>query len=150
MKRLGILTAAIILISLSLIGIGVVYAATTTYKIGNVYNVISTDNPDVGIYADEACTTPIILNDFGNMSRGETSIEYSVYLKNNGTVSINAIMAAEAFGSNPLEVYFTPSTDTSATIAPGEVVRFAYSFTVYDDATVGSSRFDTVFNCSTV
>jgi hypothetical protein len=124
------LIAVIVLITLALA------LGYTTYGAISVNKTLSstgsvTVSPNLGIYSDSNCQTPLTTIDWGNLSPGG-SVTKTVYIKNTGSgVSLNINMSPSNWSPANVTNYITLTWNpTSTTLAPGASTAATLTLTV--------------------
>jgi hypothetical protein len=79
------------------------FAAITTNQSLNSIGTITT-SPNIGVYSDSACTTPITSLNWGSIAAGGTSTQ-TVYLKNIGTGSMTIGMTTSGWSPTTATTY---------------------------------------------
>jgi hypothetical protein len=127
------LIAVIVLITLTLALGYTTYGAITVNKtLSSQGSVIV--SPNLGIYSDSTCQTPLTTIDWGALSPGE-SVTKTVYIKNTGSgVSLNLSMSPSNWNPANVNNYMTLTWNpTNSTLAPSASTAATLTLTVSSD-----------------
>jgi hypothetical protein len=85
---------------------------------------------NVGVYQDNLCTQPLLSINWGTVDPG-TSVLKTVYVKNQGSVSMTLNMTTNSWSSSNAQAYMTLTWDKeTASVAPGNNVQATLNLTV--------------------
>jgi hypothetical protein len=130
--------ATLVLIALcSCVVVGVYAAAQYQALITGTGKIVSVS---IGIYSDQACTTPLSTIDWGTLSPGQTKT-VTCYIKSTSTIDSTLSMATGSWSPSSASSYITCSWNHAGyKISSGEVVSATVTLTVSQSIT-GISAF---------
>jgi hypothetical protein len=122
-----LLAVAIISIVVSAFG-----ALTTTQKVSSTGSISAIG---VGIYSDNACTTPLTSISWGTLNPG-SSINYTIYLENTGNIPVTLSMTTSNWNPSSASSYMTVTWNRGGYALPaGTVVQAVLALTVSSSIT---------------
>ena len=129
--------ATLVLIALcSCVVVGVYAAAQYQALITGTGKIVSVS---IGIYSDQACTTPLSTIDWGTLSPGQTKT-VTCYIKSTSTIDSTLSMATGNWSPSSGSSYITCSWNRAGyKITAGEVVSATFTLTVSQSITGISS-----------
>ncbi|MGD0495351.1 MAG: hypothetical protein ABSB28_04855 [Candidatus Bathyarchaeia archaeon] len=100
---------------------------------------------NVGVYSDPACTQPASSIDWGTINPGTSTVK-TVYVKNEGAVTLSLNMTSNTWTPSNCPTYMTLTwNEENASVAVGNHVQADFNLTVLPNITgIGAFSFDIV------
>ena len=115
--------------------------AVIGYTIGSQYRLSGSGYvsypPSLGVYSDPACTSRILLIDWGTLSPGDVG-KRIVYLRNEGDSPVDLTLSTSNWNPPLAEQYLTLSWNYTTTIRVDDVVCIEFSLAVSSSLTKDS------------
>jgi hypothetical protein len=131
-----------------LIVVAFALAASTLAAINVSQNMSSSGailtSPNIGVYSDSACTTPVTTLSWGSVAAGSNATQ-TVYVKNTGTGSITLSMTVSNWSPAAASTYITITWDQQGTqLSAGQSVAATLTLTVSSSITGVTSFSNTI------
>lgn len=140
-KRTMVMAVVIAILMIAVTGLGVMAASNYTKSVPATVTVVAND-PNLGLYSDSACTTPITSISFGDINQGATGTAV-IYIRNDGNVDMASVQLVD----NDTTDFTVTGCDQSLT--QGSIAEVDISLTVSPTATTGTGLDpQLVFNCT--
>ncbi|MGD0158854.1 MAG: hypothetical protein ABSB89_00985 [Candidatus Bathyarchaeia archaeon] len=91
------------------------YAALTS--VSTFHNTMGVNAVGVGVFSDNSCTIPVTSINWGMQNPGDTPTQ-TVYVRNNGTVSVTLTMATANWNPSAAQGNFTVTWNQQNTVLP--------------------------------